>query len=517
MNDSPLMQVASDVYSNGNAWGDRLNSGHPMVKEFLRQATLYLWSVFRLDGFRFDDTKTILGNVGGWDFMGSIRLALRAAADALGEPWPYNVAENDDPVWNMNKPGWDVIDGEWHIDESYRVLDSSYDVVDNSDRVRALVEQMRVPQSWLRPYFDSVRFGESHDMVSGQGWRRERIAARPPFGQGYQMAKACGALVLLAKGVPMLFMGQESGETQLFSFDQNGLIVNPQNFTDPASERGRVFCWFKSLLGLRKDPAKGLRGDAGSMAMCIGRRTVAFRCGYDDSMVVVVTFGTPDQYQNTAWLGMPGNVTFNEIFNSSWPAFGMNGEPQCDNGGYLARIHSGDVVHLPYIGAVVSGTILLTHHRSGFWSTKTQGARIARTCALNSASRRVSSLLRLPRFALRSASRAHRLPRRFRRSPKAYDVASLPSREAKTARRVSTERDASATVACLSAARSNGSLKWPRADRPLQRLGTGIAKSRKQNSGRPKRFTAAKSPLGLIMDALVPRWRRYRDSRLSRG
>jgi 1,4-alpha-glucan branching enzyme len=355
MNDSPLMRIAADVYSNGNAWGDRINSGHPMIREFLRQATVYVWRTFGLDGFRFDDTKTILGNVGGWDFMASIRNALRGAAGAEGQPWPFCVAENDDPVWNMTKPGWDVIDGEWHIDESFRVLDSSYDSWNsNDDHASALAEQLSIPQSWLMPYYDSVRFGESHDMVSGQDAARKRIAARPPFGLGYPLAKAVGALVILAKGVPMLFMGQESGETQYFSFDQNGLVVNPQAYDDSgASDRGRVLEWFRALLGLRKDPAKGLRGNDSPMAVRTGHRTIAFTCGFGGSLFVVVTFGTANQRQSTSWLGLPGGSAYNEIYNSSRPAFWTGGEGQCTNGGYAARINSGDVINLPYVGAIV--------------------------------------------------------------------------------------------------------------------------------------------------------------------
>src|SRR5208337_437788 len=60
MNDSPLTQIARDVYRNGDAWGDRINSGHPMVREFFRQAIVFQWRTFGLDGFRFDDTKTII-------------------------------------------------------------------------------------------------------------------------------------------------------------------------------------------------------------------------------------------------------------------------------------------------------------------------------------------------------------------------------------------------------------------------------------------------------------------------
>ena len=51
---SPLMEIAPDVYRNGNYDGDRMNCGHPMVGEFLRQATVHVWRTFGVDGFRWD-------------------------------------------------------------------------------------------------------------------------------------------------------------------------------------------------------------------------------------------------------------------------------------------------------------------------------------------------------------------------------------------------------------------------------------------------------------------------------
>ena len=99
MNDSPLTQIADDVYSNGmDDWGDQINNAHPMVQEFFRQATVYLWQTFGLDGFRFDSTKSILQN-NGWSFLSLIHAAVRAAAAAEGKNAPYLVGRT------MSNPG----------------------------------------------------------------------------------------------------------------------------------------------------------------------------------------------------------------------------------------------------------------------------------------------------------------------------------------------------------------------------------------------------------------------------
>jgi 1,4-alpha-glucan branching enzyme len=313
--------------------------------------------MFGLDGFRFDDTKTIIEN-SGWDFLGSVRRALRAAADAEGRRWPFLVAENDPKFWDLSNPSWSVLDGEWHIDEVWSLGHAAYDPWNPADDHAAeLKSRMDVPQTWTgRHSFEATRFGESHDAVSGQNPFNRRIAARPPFGQGFRMAKAVGALVLLSNGVPMLFMGEEVAETRFFSFDNAGLVTNPQaHDLPPASETDntRVLAWFRSLMGLRNDPAKGVRGDSNAQSVRTGRRTVAFTCGSWPSLFAIVTFGTPDTRQDSSWLGLPGGGTYKEIFNSSWPAFRVESEPEHTNGGYDAQISSGQLLNLPPVGAVV--------------------------------------------------------------------------------------------------------------------------------------------------------------------
>src|SRR5262249_8501254 len=111
--------------------------------------------------------------------------------------------------------------------------------------------------------------------------------------------------------------------------------------------------WFRSLLGLRNDPAKGLRGNDSSQVVKTGGRTVAFTCGAWQRLFVVATFGTPDQYQDSSWLGLPARAAFQEIFNSSWPAFQVESEPEHTNGGFDAQIWSGQILRLPFIGALI--------------------------------------------------------------------------------------------------------------------------------------------------------------------
>ena len=354
---SSLAVIAPDVYCDGQYDGDKMNCGHPMMQEYFRQATIYLFRTFFLDGFRFDDTQTVV-STGGWGFLGNIRDSLRKAAAVEGRNWPYCVAENSaTQPWDISNPSSGVTDGQWGIDESYRIRDACYDLAHPGwDESQNLAAEMNNPAYWGRPWYQAVRFGESHDMVSGQDPLSQRIAARPPWGFGYQMAKAMGALTLLSNGTPMLFMGQEIGETDNFSFPDFNEVINPQNCEFPPggpTDQTRILAWFRQLMGLRDDPSKGLRGASNYQVVATGNRTIAYTCGANQCLFTVVTFGTPNTQQDSSWLGLPGGSAYKEIFNSSWPVFQVEFEQEQTNGGYDAQIYSGQILNLPYVGAVV--------------------------------------------------------------------------------------------------------------------------------------------------------------------
>jgi 1,4-alpha-glucan branching enzyme len=258
------------------------------------------------------------------------------------------VAENSATnPWDISNPSSGVLDGQWDIDEVYRIRDASYDTRNpGSDDAGPLKNEMDKPSYFGRPFFQATRFGESHDMVSGQDSSNIRIASRPPFGQGLRMAKALGTVTLLSNGVPMLFMGQEVAETVAFSFDNNNQWINPQTTANTS-----VLAWFRQLMGLRNDSSKGLQGDGNYQVVVIGNRTVAFQCGH--GLFAIVTFGTADQQQDSSWLGLPSGAPYKEIFNSSWPDFQVESETEQSNGGFDAQITSGQTLNLPWIGAVV--------------------------------------------------------------------------------------------------------------------------------------------------------------------
>jgi 1,4-alpha-glucan branching enzyme len=370
----PLEGLAPDVYVDGvTAWGNMVNFDNPICMQFFRQAFVYLWNTFRLDAFRFDCTLAIIngqytwpgvvltpGSGGGWNFLNYLRSAVRRAADVTGRLWPFLDGENDPNNWGMtNASVGGVLDGQWAFNESYPIGDAARN---NDDQSQAICDSLGIPISWGRPFNEAVRFGESQDTCGDQPnpWAPQlRIVRRAPFGQGFQMAKAIGTLVLLADGIPMIFMGQEGGEDNDFFFDYYPALDrnNPTFFARLSlyetlgDDHNRILAWFRDLMGLRNNPANGIRGDDYEI---VGRgyKTVAFTRAYN-RFFVILSMGTTDTRQTLSWLGLPPGGTYKEIFNSSWPVYSVVQEVNYTNGSYWATLNANSVINVPPIGGIV--------------------------------------------------------------------------------------------------------------------------------------------------------------------
>lgn len=358
LTDTPMQALARDVFADGQTqWGDMVNYDHPACLEFFRQALVHLYDTYQLDGFRFDATEAIVnghvqnpyiirdgrvGSGGGWEFLRALHAAIEAAAGACGRRWPFSVAENRPENWPMDGQ---VVDGQWDFAFQGKV---GWAAACDGDAAPELADVLRTAHHVQ----EMVNFPESHDSCSAQGNGETRLAARGPFGTGMRMAKACGAVAILAKGVPMFFMGAEAGEVQPFAFGGPMVGTLPlDRYEDPGTENNHVLVWYRDLLGLRKDWGKGLAGDDVPF-VGRGNRTIAFsRDG--GRIFVVATFGTPDRRQNLGWLGLPQGCVYKEVFNSTWPVYGVAWDGWSDNGGHGATLTSDAVASLPEIGAVV--------------------------------------------------------------------------------------------------------------------------------------------------------------------
>jgi len=370
----PLEGLAPDVYVDGRTtWGGMVNFDNPICMQFFRQTLVYLWNTFRLDAFRFDCTLAMMigpktwqgvvdvaGSGGGSNFLNYLRSAVRGAADVTGRLWPYLDGENDPNMWDMtNASNGGVMDGQWAFNESYPIGDAARN---NDDQSQAICGSLEIPISWGRPFSEAVRYGESQDTCGNRPnpWAPQlRIVRRAPFGQGFQMAKAIGTLVLLADGVPMVFMGQEGGEDNDFFFDfypaldrhDPDFFARLSLYETLGDDHNRIMAWFRDLMGLRNDPSNGIRGDDHQI---VGRgyKTVAFTRAYNRFFVISST-GTNDNRQTLSWLGLPSGGTYKEIFNSSWPAYSVVQEANYTNGGYWATLTADSIINIPPIGGIV--------------------------------------------------------------------------------------------------------------------------------------------------------------------
>lgn len=368
--ESPLQAVARNVYVDGNTrWGDMVNYDDPMCQEFFKQVLLYLWHRYRLDGFRFDATSAIVdpgsnpyvvefhngkplaGSGGGWEFLQTLRETVRRAADASGRAWPYIVAEDDPNRWHLSEYREGVVDGQWHFDYHYRISEGC---VNSNDKSAEIAEYSYAPQG-RTPFYACVRYAESHDSVSEQEPYKKRVVAREEWGSGRRMAKAAAAAVVLSRGLPMLFMGQESGEDRGFFFEMKQLD-DPSRYLDldryeNDAEMSAINAWFRDLIGLRKNPNNEFAVDWDELYF--GRdKTVAFSRA-SRRFVVIVTMGTPSLQCRLSDLGISNGALYKEIFNSHWPRYRLTSEEVFSNGGYDAVLGPNDWVHVPSIGAVV--------------------------------------------------------------------------------------------------------------------------------------------------------------------
>ena len=368
---SPMEGISFDSYVDGEtAWGNQVNYDNPICMQYFRQAIVYLWNTYRLDGFRFDCTLAIIngqylyegvirhpGSGGGWNFLNYLRTAVRRSADAMSRRWPYFNGENDPNNWGMtNNSFGGVMDGQWAFNLSYPLGQAAYNGDDQSYSIR---DSLTIPTSWVRPFSEAVRFAESQDTCGFTVPSHIRTARRAPFGQGFLMSKAIGTIVVLAEGVPMLFQGQEGGEDNNFFFDYNPAVDrNDLSFfarlpvyEDLGADQNRVFAWYRDLIGLRNNSNNGLQGNDNQITGR-GYKTVAFTRAYG-RFFVIASMGTTDNWQTLSWLGLPGGAQYKEIFNSSWPAYNVVYEGEYANGGYAASLNADNAIHIPPIGGIV--------------------------------------------------------------------------------------------------------------------------------------------------------------------
>ncbi len=273
--DNILWQIAQDDLRNGTyydgdtVWGPMINFDNDIARHFFAQNIVYLAKEYHIDGFRFDFTRPIHnrydGNIkipgsgGGWEFLREIRAKAKAVnpgiiliAEELPNTW-WVTNERVDSDWA----------GDWHGPFDSQWADPFH------DHFKAVLTGGHLDQlTNVFTYFgdswqDGLIYSESHDEV---GNTDDRIARRARDGKGWDMAQLAAAGTIFGRGVPMIFMGQESGEWLQFGQDDGKLRdYNPGTGdtwwddrlpldsyeNDPV--RRKVRLWYEKLMQIRKN------------------------------------------------------------------------------------------------------------------------------------------------------------------------------------------------------------------------------------------------------------------------
>ncbi|MHB1927221.1 MAG: malto-oligosyltrehalose trehalohydrolase [Leptospirillum sp.] len=219
-------------------WGEALNfdaSGSDHVRHFFLENMRYLARTFDVDGFRFDAVHAIRDQ-SAHPFLADMSVIASRIAESRGRPLHLVAESNLNDRRHVMPPdkGGMGFDAQWSDDFHHAVhvtftgeKDGYYaDFSGGKDVARAMAGGF-VYQGQYAPSFRHRRgspsgdlpgqsfivFAQNHDQV---GNRREgdRLSSRLTEAA----LKCVAALVILSPALPLLFMGEEYGETRPFQF-----------------------------------------------------------------------------------------------------------------------------------------------------------------------------------------------------------------------------------------------------------------------------------------------------------
>jgi len=315
------------------------------VRQFLIDNADFFLSEYRIDGLRYDHVSVILSENGesGWRFCCDCTSTLRnrhPGAPDIAEHWPVGGAIVR-PV-DQGGAGFDAI---WSdaLRESLRSAVASAAAGGAAGvNMGRIADTLWIPA--LSEKWRAVQYIESHDEVYRD--RAPRIArladgSNPRSWYARSRARFATGLLLMAPGIPMLFMGQEFLEDKPWSDDPGmderfllywaGLDGRDRHMTD--------FLRFVSdAIRLRRS-RPGLRGEGlRIISVDEGNRVLAFQRwveGVGQDVVVVASLNESSLYGYR--LGMPDSGTWAEALNSDFYDQFPNAETR-GNGGLVRGI-----------------------------------------------------------------------------------------------------------------------------------------------------------------------------------
>src|SRR5256714_127507 len=234
-----LRQFSEDYFTDRyqTEWGEAINFDGPRsehVREFFLSNVRYWVEEFHMDGLRLDATQSIYDYSGDYIIAAFAREARQAAAGRATTV----VAENEAQEARFVRPlerGGHGLDGLWNDDfhhsamvaltgrsEAYYtdykgtpqefVSAVKYGFLYQGQRYKWQRKRRGTPALDLPPHI-FVNFIENHDQVanSARGLRAHLLTSPGRF-------RAMTALLMLAPGTPLLFMGQEFASSSPFQY-----------------------------------------------------------------------------------------------------------------------------------------------------------------------------------------------------------------------------------------------------------------------------------------------------------
>lgn len=222
-------------YEDGRAsarWGPRPNFDIPEVRAFILDS-VSTWLELGCDGFRWDAVNYMVRIDGNGELIPAAVTLLQEAAARVRGAGAINIAENA----SSEAPG--AFDAEWGISLRSTLASalSSSNPAERADTLAAAIQATGT---------DSVVFVESHDTA---GKHSSSTSIRWPLkvtGADRTLAMTGVALAWLTGGIPMLFQGQETFQTNIWH-DNRPLDWN----LDPAEQQCLAF--HRDMIRLRRN------------------------------------------------------------------------------------------------------------------------------------------------------------------------------------------------------------------------------------------------------------------------
>lgn len=219
-------------------WGDAVNyddAGSDFVRRYVIDNALYWIREYHIDALRLDAVHAVF-DFSAKHILREMKEAVEEAAPGLGRP-AYLIAEsdlNDPKIIRPPEQGGYGLDAQWSDDfhHSLHTLltgerEGYYQDFGRLDQMEQAIREGFVMAGVYSPYRDRIHgsrsdgqpssqfvvFSQNHDQA-GNRILGDRLSTLIPF----EAQKLAAAAVLLSPNLPLLFMGEEYGETAPFQY-----------------------------------------------------------------------------------------------------------------------------------------------------------------------------------------------------------------------------------------------------------------------------------------------------------